>query len=693
MKRSIIPILSLFVNFLVSAVPARQVPFIVTQPDGTKLTLTLRGDERLHYFVTEDGIVVLQECTSHEIAYYYAMVEEDIMVPSQILAHAKGQRSIKEKRFIKSQREAIVQCIEQKKVAMRNNRMARYSISNRELTDKSIFFGEKKGLVILVNFTDLVMDRLNPQQTFNRQFNEVGYCDNGHIGSVHDYFHDQSYGQFNLTFDVAGPVTVSRALSYYGRNDNATGNTDIRIGQLVSEACSLADKDVDYSEYDWDGDGVIEQVFIIYAGYGESSGAPSYTIWPHQFSLTGCQYWGDGNGPLYLDGVKIDTYACSCELSGNNGNTLAGIGTACHEFSHCLGLPDLYDVDYSGAFGMNSWDIMDSGSYSGPEGNGEVPYGYSAYEKASVGWIKLTELNDGMLCSLPSLNDNRVAYKVCNKGNTDEFFVLENHQSEAWYSYFGSQRAPHGMMITHIDYNSNAWNQNIVNTYPSHMRTSIVPADKDYGTYISEIKMYDLTENDYAGDLFPGNSNAIRFSSESYAECGGKLFNTNIDASYNLSMTIDNITEDNGIISFTIGENIDTPTNITATKIGGKLHIQWDVVKNAMQYSVEIFKIKSLKPIKIETEIIDWLTDTFIDIEDTNSKQINVKIRARNNYVTSEWSEPINTNIYVGGINTHESEDYSQDELYSIEGFIIASPPEKGIYIRNKKNHKEKIYM
>lgn len=675
------------------AVPARPVPFVATQPDGTELTLTLIGDERFHYFVTEDGIAVLQECNGTEVAYFYATVKDDVMVPSSILAHSKGKRNSKEKRFIKSQKETVEQCIERKKSAMRNSRISKATLSGENLSDKTAYTGQKRGLVILVNFTDVAMDRLDPQQVFDRQFNEMGYSDNGHIGSVHDYFHDQSYGQFDLTFDVAGPVTVSNELSYYGRNDNATGNTDIRIGRMVTEACKLADKEVNYSLYDWDGDGVVEQVFIIYAGYGESSGAPSYTIWPHKYSLTKCQYWGDGDGALYLDGVKVDTYACSCELSGNSGNVLDGIGTACHEFSHCLGLPDLYDVDYSGAFGMNSWDIMDSGSYSGPKGNGEVPYGYSAYEKACAGWLNLIELDSRMECSLPPLNDNKIAYRVSNNGNTDEFFVLENHQNKGWYSYFGRNSAPHGMMITHIDYNSNAWSKNAVNTYPSHMRASIVPADMDYGTYISESKRYDLTESDYAGDLFPGNSDATRFSSKTYEKCGGKLFNTNSDGSYYLNMTIENITEEDGIISFTIGENLDAPMGITATQNGDKLYIQWDAVEDAVEYSAEILRIKSLWPMKIETEIIEWITDTFVEVEYYGSKQVNVRLRARNGYVTSEWSETFNANIYTNGISTPPSAEDSSLELYTIEGIRIKSPQKQGIYIRNSKNRKEKIYI
>ena len=693
MKRHLVLALSLLICTTVLAVPARPFPFVVKQPDGTELTLTLIGDERFHYYVTEDGITVLQECTGKEISYFYATVKDGTLTPSNILAHQKGKRSIKERRFIKSERDAVAQCIERKKAAMRSSAMTSTTLSDAMLPGSSSHIGEKKGLVILVNFADYAMSAMNPKETFNRVFNEVGYSDNGHIGSVHDYFYDQSYGQFNLTFDVAGPVTVSREITYYGKNDIVLGRDDIRIGRLVSEACRLADKEIDYSAYDWNGDGTVEQVYLIYAGYGEATGGASYTIWPHKFSLTGCQYWGDGDGPLYLDGVKIDTYACSCELSGNTGNTLTGIGMACHEFSHCLGLPDLYDVDYSGAFGMDRWDIMDHGSYSGPNGNGEVPYGYSAYEKACAGWITLTELTEEEECILPPLNNDKKAYRINNNGNMNEFFVLENHQSYGWYSYFGKGRAPHGMMVTHVDYSSQAWDKNTVNTYPSHMRVSIVPADKDYGTFDKEAKGYYLTEEEYSGDLFPGNSNAIRFSSESYENCGGKLFNTNIDGSYNLSMNIDNITEYIGIISFTVGERLNVPKNIEAALTGEKLCIQWDEVENAVEYSAEILKIKSIMPIRIETEIIDDIHGARIEFDAADCMQANIRLKALNSYVSSEWSEPVKAKTYTDGIVSPKDGNSDGNELYTVDGFRIDQPHKKGIFILKENNVIKKKYI
>lgn len=694
MRHFITVILSLLFNYIVLAVPARSIPFVAIQPDGTELVLTLVGDERFHYYITEDGVPILQTCEKNRISYFYATVKDNAIIPSEILAHSKEKRTTEEKHFVTSRTEAVIEYIERKKTAIRQEARSMSAQMGDKQYGETSFLGKKRGLVILVNFTDAVMSGENPKETFNRQFNEIGYNDNGHIGSVHDYFYDQSYGQFDITFDIVGPVSVSNEVSYYGRNDYAIGRNDIRIGRMVTEACRLADREIDYSHYDWDGDGEIEQVFLIYAGYGEATGGTAYTIWPHKFSLNGCNHWGDGEGPLNLDGVKIDTYACSCELSGSSGNTLNGIGTACHEFSHCLGLPDLYDVDDTGAFGMNKWDIMDSGSYSGPNAIGEVPYGYSAYEKASVGWLELIELYKEDNCILPPLDETPVAYKISNQGNTNEFFVLENHQSSGWYSYVNSYKAPHGMMITHIDYDEKAWKNNTVNSYPRHMRESIVPADKNYGTYISEAKIYKVTEDDFAGDLFPGKKNAVRFSSKPYYECGGKLFNKNIDGTFDLNVTIDNIKEYYGIISFTIGESLEVPKNISTSQTGdGKLRIQWDAVNNAKEYSAEILNITPMQPIRIERKVVEEIYDTYITVENLSHGQFNIRLKAKNDYVSSEWSEYVNTNINTNGITGTENDNNQYGEFYTVSGARIKMPLKQGIYIINENNRKRKIFI
>ena len=252
----------------------------------------------------------------------------------------------------------------------------------------------------------------------------------------------------------------------------------------------------------------------MYAGYGEHSGAPGNTIWPHESML--------GKLSITLDGVKINTYACSSEFIGNSGKTLSGIGTACHEFSHCLGFPDLYDTDYSGGFGMSYWDVMNSGSYSGFKGTGEIPYGYSAYEKWQAGWLSPTEINETTKeLRIDDLGNSPSAYILYNEGERNEFFILENHQLNKWYSCLGSNQAQHGFMVTHIDYDEQAWTSNAVNQYPNHQRFTIVPADNSYGQTVEDLK----------GDLYPGTRNIVSLTNTSHVYAGGLLFNSNTDNS------------------------------------------------------------------------------------------------------------------------------------------------------------------
>jgi M6 family metalloprotease-like protein len=211
--------------------------------------------------------------------------------------------------------------------------------------------GKRKGLVILVNFQDTKMMRTHTQTEWNDYFNLKGYSKLNNSGSVHDYFYNQSYGLFDLEFDVVGPVTVSKKMAAYGAND-AYGN-DVDPAGMVYEACQLAADQVNFADYDWDGDGEVDQVYLIYAGYGEAANSNTLanTIWQHEWNLEEAGY------SLTIDGVRINTYGCSSELNGDSGSYMDGIGTACHEFSHCLGIPDLYDTSGNGNYGMDEWDL------------------------------------------------------------------------------------------------------------------------------------------------------------------------------------------------------------------------------------------------------------------------------------------------------------------------------------------------
>ncbi len=557
-KVGVMLLLLMLSSLSVMAAPARPKAVTVIQPDGTSLTFFMRGDELAHWMQTADGALLMQ---GEDKAYYYAERNADgLMVCSGMLAHNQADRTEAEQASVEELKAFSAQSIGnvlQAAKPLRAQQRAQVAESARSVSRIDGIRGKKvtgkmNVLVILAEFADKGMSVDNPQSFFSDQYNKSGFDLYGHMGSVRDYFLDQSYGQLDVSFDVAGPVKVSQKYSYYGKN-NAYGS-DKHAGQMICEACKLVDSEVDFSKYDNDGDGYVDQVYVIYAGYDEAEGGGSDCIWGHQHDLyTRKRYYSDGDGIMRLDGVKVNKYACSSELSGYEGYVPEPIGTFCHEFSHCLGLMDTYDVDYSGCFGMQGLDLMASGMYNGPQAMGEVPCGYTAYERWYLGWLDLVEL-DSPACvrNMPSLDDKPVAYVIHNGRTPSEFFTLENRQNSGWFSYVLNSTACHGMLITHVDYDASAWTNNEINNTKNHQRMSYVPADNNYGSLYqySGSYYYDVSEDNYRGDFFPGLYDVTEFTDDSHASCGGKLFNLNSDGSRRLGKPVTNISEDGGLISF-----------------------------------------------------------------------------------------------------------------------------------------------
>ena len=575
------------------AVPARRNVRCVQQKDGTMLTLYLFGDEHFHCYVTSDSLPVVENGG----VFYYADVSERNIIATDIVAHDKAMRSRVEREFCMKHGNDIWNRISDVWAEKRNSIAPARQKKIKSARKDGAFLGKKKGLVLLVNFSNLSMKGSNPRSEFDMQFNQINYSNNNHIGSVSDYFFDQSYGAFELMFDVVGPLTVSNDYAYYG-NNRAMTDSDSHPATMVAEACRLADKSVNFSDYDWNGDGEVEQVFVVYAGYGEASGAPSNTIWPHQSSLSGhAYYYGDGPGALVLDGVKVDVYACSSELSGTFGSVMDGIGTACHEFSHCLGLPDLYDTNYKGGVGMSCWDVMCNGAHSGPNQIGEIPCGYSAFERYLLGWLELNRLSSAQVIeNMPSLGDSAVAYAFYNERDENEFFVIENRQNYGWFSYVGATNNAHGMLITHIDYDASVWVSNQVNNNRKHQRMSYVAADNSYGFYYDTGASagYIVNASELEGDLFPGSKNVVSFTGNSHVDVGGIYFNASSNGEYIIQTPIENIEENDGCISFWFngGRYIPSPILLEPTNVTENSFIaNWATVDEAENYNIELTNV------------------------------------------------------------------------------------------------------
>ncbi len=476
------PALTLFLACLAAAalaVPAKRGFWReITLADGTVLVAELRGDESARFYRSLDGRLFVSG-------------------PDDTLFHEAPPDTLASR-------------------AMARRRASGGSGYVRE------FLGERRGLIILVEFQDCAFSEGHTQDLYYMVANGEGFTsDDGFRGSVRDYFLDQSYGLFTIDFDVAGPVALPEGYAYYGENDPSGDEYPERLVEFVTQACRAVDGDVDFSLYDWDGDGEVDQVFLLYAGKGEADSYVRDTIWPHEWDLR------SAGGSLTLDGVAINTYACANEV--DRQGMIEGIGTICHEFSHCLGLPDMYDTNYD-YFGMDCWDLMDYGNYNG---DGFVPAGFTAFERMSCGWLEPTVLDaeavdvDGMR----ALAEEGEAYVILNDAWPDEFYVLENRQRTGWDEGLPAS----GMLIVHVDYDERAWDLNVVNN-SSTQRCTIFPADGR------------LTTGSVSGDPYPyGGNDSLTDDSTPAAT----LNNENLDGTLYMHKGVTGITRNqDGTMSF-----------------------------------------------------------------------------------------------------------------------------------------------
>ena len=462
MKRILISAVLSLCAAMTFAIPAKKSWKVVSQSDGTTIRVSQAGDEHLHYYITEDNVPLYKAADNR---YCYLTIENGKLHNSGVLAHESAARSAKELQVMNTIHDLAP--IARQMAAKKRSAAKRCGRPNRlpSKDDRSVFKGSKKALVILAAFSDKSFSKGDDAivKFYDEVLNQEGYSQNGAAGSVHDYFKDMSRGEFGLTFDIVGPVKVSKSATYYGGPSPIMGGAD-HIGEFITEAIKKADEkcDIDWKKYDWDDDGEVEQVFVLYAGYGQATGGPTGTIWPNAWTLDEALQNSDGNGGFSIDGVFINQYACSNELYLDSGTVPMGLGVFCHEFSHCMGLPDMYDTNYGSTPTMGDWDLLAGGSYNGPQGIGWCPAGWTSYERAYAGWLELTELKAGdIIKGMTSLEEaDGKAYVIYNDNHKDEYYLLENHKGMGWDKY----TPENGLLIIHVDYDKDLFDNNIVNS-------------------------------------------------------------------------------------------------------------------------------------------------------------------------------------------------------------------------------------
>lgn len=477
-----------------SAIPAYPGKISARQADGTEILIQRIGDEYCHITLTEDGYPLLFNSKSGN--YEYATLISGKLVSSGIIATDSKNRNVAAQEFLAAVDKNMIMtqfsadCLKARESEGINHTASRKAMARGMRISDVPTTGKHDVLVILVQFANKKFSSgNNPAEYYDKFFHQEGFSENGAKGSVYDFYRYGSNYLYDPQFKVYGPVTLSGNYSDYAGGNQGTADTY----KLIQEAVPLVNSqyDVDFSQFDTDGDGAVDNVYCIYAGYGQADSQDSNTIWPHSGNLSSVNRT---DHTFKVDGVTIDRYTVSQELNGQTDKPV-GIGTFVHEFGHVLGLADHYNTSSSTLTNQpGMWDVMASGSYNNQQ---NCPPTFSAFERCSLGWSSLTELNataSGIISTKP-YEDTGEAYRISVADNESEYYIIENRQQKGWDTYLPG----HGLLVWHIDEDQAVWDKNAVNAAQNHQRVDIVEA--------SNVP----TVAGSANDPFPGNKNVTAY--------------------------------------------------------------------------------------------------------------------------------------------------------------------------------------
>lgn len=600
----------------VFAVKAYPHPVIITQPDGTKLTVQLHGDEFHHFHTTEDNYLIKRNTKGY---YNYATLNAQAkVIETNYKARNINKRTASDLQILKSIKKANV--LPRVQYAPRKSNLFR---SQSQPQKAFSLIGSPRSLVILVNFTDTAFVTAFPQTAFTNLLNQDGYNTNLGTGSARDYFMASSYGKFAPNFHVVGPFTLPKTMAFYGSND-ASGY-DVNKEQMVIDACAAANSSVDFTQYDTDNNGVIDNVFIYYAGYNEAEHGPENSIWPHRWFVTHNGNNAGGIADITFDGKLLMDYACTSELRGKEGANMCGIGTFCHEFGHVLGLPDYYDTSGTKKNTLNYWSIMDVGAYSN---SGRTPPTYSVYDRFYLGYLtpeQISSTSDLTLLPIyqgktqPANTANQAflfsaANHTLNGANPSptEFFMVEYRKKTGWDAYLPAE----GLCVWHIDYKSSDWNDNVPNNYTgttqtlsSHMRVYLVPPTG-------------------VGATPPTTA----FTSGSFSPTTWTGININRTLS-NITKTADNVT-------------------FKLTVLSPQPLVKAGVIDNSLPFSATKLNVTNSKTINIKTT--DLVGDLTVAVTGTNAGLFTVSVSSiLKNYANGTGGFDVNVNYRPTTLGNH----------------------------------------
>ena len=473
MKKLSVLLATLLLSLNALAIPAKPGVITYRQPDGSVIRIELHGDEFFSWATLAGTTQVMVR-------------DDDGFWRPGSLDPAARQKALERRRQMNRQRNPQPRTHDESKI---------------------MTHGARHIPVFLVNFKDVAFSIDNPHSQFDALLNEHGYSENGGTGSVQDFYMDNSHGQFQPIFDVYGPVTLPENMVYYGGNSGSSHNS--RPQMAAYQAALSLDASVDFSQYDHDGDGVMDMILFYYAGYNEAEGGPADSIWPHQSDVRYSSSYEARNATF--DGLRLGKYFCTSELRGNEGVNMCGIGTTCHEFGHSLGLPDFYDTDYAENgidHGLYAFSTMCSGSYNN---QGRTPPYFNAEERLLLGWMlesDIPELPAGPV-SFGSVKDD-ITYRTFTDVE-GEYFLYECRDGSGW-----DAPMPQGMLVYHVDKSTvrtvggmtpyDQWAQwdsyNTINAYGDHPCFYVVPSADQNNLYF----------NGGGGEwMFPGSANITSY--------------------------------------------------------------------------------------------------------------------------------------------------------------------------------------
>lgn len=518
MKKLLLTLISLLLVSLSWAAKAWKMPLTVTQPDGSVLQAYQHGDEHFNWYTDKDGVILIRKADIFYIAHIdrYGKISS-----SNLLAHEKSQRQDAEKRAVAAQNRNLFFERAQQQIETRAMRREPVQVDNT-------FFphmGSPKAIVILAQYKDTPFTLKDPRQSFQQFLNgkgrpaDYGHGEDKNARSVQEYFKDMSFGKFTPQFDVYGPVTLPHDLAYYGGTDPNGGGE--KFSELITDACQLMDESLDFADYDANGDGCADLVYVIYSGYGQNMGAPDNTMWAKSGTI---------DPTPSFDGKKICRVGISSELIGSPKSSkekmISGIGLFCHEFSHCMGLPDFYPTLASAQGdnqGMEAWSLMDDGEYTA---NGWCPTAYTAWEREAMGWMTIDDLTTAQQIELKTIDNEGKAYRIYNDNDPSkkDYYIVQNIQAKRWNAGLNS----HGLLMYHVNYKASEFilSSNSVNNEKKKPRMTVIPAD---GLLFSSYKGHSTKyTEELKGDLFPGTKNVTELTDANnlpnYAPwTGGKL--------------------------------------------------------------------------------------------------------------------------------------------------------------------------